>query len=68
MSGYASDMDKSSARIRGHNDAWAGRPRALRASSDERNPVLSDYSAGFAAGSAARYYYDKGYAAGKAAK
>lgn len=66
MSKIYNDVDLSMAFNEGHNDAWNGnKPR------EAPNGLLSDqkhqaYRRGHVAGTTARYYYDKGFADGRA--
>lgn len=65
MSCDRDDVDQSMAYMNGHSDAWERKPPALPCSCLSC-PTNSKYKEGHQSGVTARYYYDKGYAAGKA--
>jgi hypothetical protein len=64
MSCERDTLDQSISFTKGHNDAWEGKPPTLPCSCLSC-PINSRYKEGHRAGTTARYYYDKGYQAGK---
>jgi hypothetical protein len=65
MSDSYDTVDLSLSYNAGHNDAWKGNPPK-----QPPNGILSDrkhqsYRTGHAAGTTAKYYYDKGFEAGR---
>lgn len=64
MSCSGDNLEQSLAFTKGHNDAWERKPPVLPHQCFSCL-VNSKYSEGHRAGVTARYYYDKGYQAGK---
>lgn len=67
MSEIYTDAELSMSFNDGHNDAWNGkekRPKLPMLSSDQ---TYGEYLRGYRAGEIARYWYDKGFEAGKVA-